>query len=76
MKAKEIFQYALGALIVLCFFTVIILLILKGVPTDNKEALLLILGALISAFTGVVGYFYGSSMGSAKKTDIINRQNE
>lgn len=74
MKAKEIFQYVLGALIVLCFFAVIVLLIVKGVPSDNKEALLLILGALISAFTGVVGYFYGSSIGSAKKTDIMNKQ--
>lgn len=75
-NVKEIFQYVLGALVVLCFFAVIVLLIIIGVPSDNKEALLLILGALIGAFSSVMGYFYGSSIGSAKKTDLMNKQNE
>jgi hypothetical protein len=31
-------------------------------------------GALIGAFTGgVVGYFFGSSSGSAEKTQLLNK---
>jgi len=47
------------------------------VPTNNKEAIYLALGSLFSAFAGVVGYFYGSSSGSARKTELLsNQQND
>jgi len=71
MGKRETFQYVLAALIVACFFAVIILLIVKAVPEQNKESLAIIVGALISAFTGVTGYFFGSSMSSAKKDETI-----
>jgi hypothetical protein len=74
MKAKEIFQYILGALIVIGFFALLILLVLAQVPTENKDLLNLVVGSLIGVFTSVVGYYYGSSMGSAKKDEIIRKQ--
>ena len=69
MKIKEIFFYALGATIVISFFAVLIFLIVKG---DNPDAVNIMLGALTSALSMVVGYFFGSSMSSAKKDDAIN----
>jgi len=71
MKAKDIAFYILGALIVLGFFTVIGLLIFTEVPVANNDVLNLSIGALITGFATVVGFFYGSSAGSQKKTDAL-----
>ena len=64
-------MYTLGALIVVGFFVLMIFLVLNEVPAQNANTLNLVVGALIGAFTAVVGYFFGSSMGSKQKTDII-----
>ncbi len=74
MKAKEIFQYILGTLIVIGFFALLILLVLAQVPTENKDLLNLVVGSLIGVFTSVVGYYFGSSIGSAKKDEMIRKQ--
>jgi len=75
-QAKEIFQYALATLIVLCFFAFLVLLIYKPILTPNSETLNIAAGALMSAFGMIIGYFFGSSVGSQRKTDIIAEQNE
>jgi uncharacterized membrane protein len=75
-KGRDIFMYALGALIIVGFFGLLYLLVTKTVPDVNKDLLNLVVGALIGSFATVVGYFYGSSAGSAAKNDIIAKQNE
>lgn len=70
-NGKDIFQYVLGGLVVLGFFTLLYLLISKSVPEPNKDLLNLVVGALIGSFATVVGYFFGSSSGSAKKDETI-----
>jgi hypothetical protein len=72
MKAKNTFQYILGSLIVVGFFVLLILLVLLDIPEPNKDLLNLVVGALIGSFATVVGYFYGSSLGSKEKTDLLN----
>ena len=74
MKEKYIFQYILGGLIVAGFFTLLIALVKAEVPEINKDLLNLTVGALIGSFATVVGYFFGSSKGSAEKTELINQQ--
>jgi drug/metabolite transporter (DMT)-like permease len=74
MNAKNSFQYVLGGLIVIGFFVLLYLLIRNEVPTQNKDLLNLVVGALIGSFATVVGYFYGSSKGSAEKTEIMQQQ--
>ena len=69
MKAKEIFFYSLGALIVLGFFLILGVSIAKG---DNPEAVNLCIGTLLAGFGTVVGYYYGSSKGSADKTEMMH----
>lgn len=71
MKGKEVAIYILGGLIVTGFFTLLGLLIAKGVPTENTELLNMSIGALLMAFAAVVNYFYGSSTGSKAKTEIL-----
>jgi len=72
MKAKDLFQYILGGLIVVGFFTLLVLLVLRVVPAENKDLLNIVVGALIGSFAAVVGYFYGSSAGSAAKEKTIS----
>ena len=68
---KQIFQYALGALVAVGLYWITYLLIMKAAPESNKDALLIVLGVLAAAFANVVSYFFGSSKGSSDKNDII-----
>ena len=70
-STKEIYMYALGALIAIGFFAVMLYLIYSG---KYENAVMLIIGALIGAFTTVVSYFFGSSKGSADKTEALHKQ--
>lgn len=73
MKAKSIFQYALGAVIVIGFFILLYLLLANSIPESNKDLLNIVVGALIGSFTSIVGYFYGSSLGSAEKNELLKK---
>jgi hypothetical protein len=46
-------------------------MLLNGMPQSGTEALLMMLGALGTAWTGVVNFYYGSSAGSKAKTDAM-----
>jgi uncharacterized membrane protein YeaQ/YmgE (transglycosylase-associated protein family) len=72
--AKDIYMYILGALIVLGFFGILAYLITKPAPLDNKDVLLILLGVLGAKFADVVGYFYGSSKGSADKSEMLEKK--
>ena len=68
--AKEIYMYALGAIVVIGFFGVVIFKLLQGLDVQLK------VGALLGSFGTVVGYFYGSSKSSADKTKLLINGNE
>jgi len=73
MIEKKIARYILGSLLTVGFFLVLALLIFQGIPELNSDVIYLLIGALISGFTTVVNYFYGSSVGSADKTDLLTK---
>jgi drug/metabolite transporter (DMT)-like permease len=73
MKTKDLFMYVLGAVISICFFVVIGLLIFQGMPEQNSEVLYLAIGALIGFTGSVVNYFYGSSKGSSDKNEMFKK---
>lgn len=68
---KDKFQYGLASLVVGGFFLTLAGLLFIIVPAGNEKALDIALGALVAGFSGVLGYFFGSSKGSAEKNDII-----
>lgn len=72
MKAREVLTYILGGIITVGFFAIIGMLIFVDISHNNADMLNLSIGALLSAFATVVGYFYGSSVGSKEKTEILN----
>ena len=71
MKTREIFMYVLGGIVVISFIAITILLIFRP---EFKDSLNLVIGAWLTAFGTVVGYFFGSSKGSSDKNDLIANQ--
>lgn len=68
-RTKDIFMYALGAIIVIGFFTTLVFMIHSG---EYKTEINMIVGALIGAFITVVGFFYGSSKSSSEKNEMLH----
>lgn len=76
-KGKELFMYILGALIAVGTFVLIgmlVVVVLKNPDTPLKDVLVMSIGSLLAAFAGVVNYFYGSSKGSADKSESIDKK--
>ena len=74
MKTKDIFMYSLAALIILVFFTLMGMLVLKAVPIDNKDLFNCMTGFSGAGFGAVINYFFGSSSGSKEKTELLSKQ--
>lgn len=55
------------------FFGILGLMMFVEIPTTAKDPLLIMLGALGAIITGITQYYYGSSSGSARKNDMIDR---
>src|ERR1700744_3329785 len=51
--------------------TVVIILLLKPIATENKDVLNIALGVLLGSLKDVYSFFFGSSKGSEKKDDAL-----
>ncbi len=69
---KDIFQYALAAVMVIGYFVILGMLVFNSLPIENKDAVNILLGILSMALGTVVGYFFGSSKGSSEKNDMLS----
>lgn len=63
----------LAFLITIGFFGILTWMLLHGMPQTGTEALLMMLGALGTAWTGVINFYYGSSAGSKEKNAILGK---
>jgi hypothetical protein len=61
----------LAATITLGFFAVLGGVLTHGTPANGGDAVMIILGSLTSGWVAVVSYYFGSSAGSAAKTDHL-----
>jgi len=73
---KDWVPKVLAIVITLGFFGILIWMLLNGMPKTGTEALLMMLGALGTAWTGVVNFYYGSSAGSKAKTDALSMKDK
>jgi hypothetical protein len=73
---KDWVPKVLAIVIMFGFFGILIWMLLNGMPKTGTEALLMMLGALGTAWTGVVNFYYGSSAGSKAKTDALNAKDK
>lgn len=57
------------------FFGILAWMFIHGMPATGSEAMLIMLGALQTSYTGVIAYYFGSSAGSKAKNDLLVNQN-
>ncbi len=71
MKHTGKVQAAIAFIVILGFFGAIWFVTRGGVDASMRDALLILIGALGAAFGAVVNYYFGSSSGSASKTELL-----
>ena len=54
------------------FFSIMTLMFFNKLD-DNNPAILMMLGSLGTAWTGIIAYYFGSSAGSQAKTDLLSK---
>jgi ABC-type cobalt transport system substrate-binding protein len=55
------------------FFSVLFTLMFADVSKASENVLYMMLGALGSAWAGVIAYYFGSTAGSKQKTELLAR---
>lgn len=73
---KQAFFYLVGVVFLIGFFTIAGLLTVTVVPDQNKEMVGGIVETLKNGSLIILGYWYGSSKGSADKTDLMNGKSQ
>jgi len=72
MKRKFDLKPLLALAAIIGFFGAIIVLIsAPEIPGSVKDILLILIGALVAIVKDVFGYYFGSSEGSARKTELL-----
>lgn len=54
------------------FFAIMVMMFIGRVDSNNP-AILMMLGSLGTAWTGIIAYYFGSSAGSQAKTDLLSK---
>jgi hypothetical protein len=70
-ETKDWVPKLLAVVITIGFFGILVWMLFHGMPQTGTEALLMMLGALGTAWTGVMNFYFGSSAGSKAKTDVL-----
>ena len=70
---RDINQYVLAWVIVNGFFGLMALLIFRELPKDQNGVIFMLFGALAAGFGSIMNYYFGSSKGSAEKTQLLTK---
>lgn len=71
IQVKDRTPKILAYLVTLGFFGMLIFMLFKIIPTENRDILNIMLGALGSTFTAIVSYYFGSTRGSEAKSALL-----
>lgn len=73
-KVKEIYLYVLAGVVVVGFFCLVAMMYFIEIPAKNVGPANQLFGALVAGFSLVLGYFFGSSKGSAEKNKLLTEK--
>jgi len=71
IKTQDWTPKVLGITITIGFFGLLSWLLCREPPEKSRDILNIMMGSLGSAWIGVVSYYFGSSVGSARKTELM-----
>ena len=63
----------LAGLVTVGFFSIMVMMFFNKIDSGNP-AILMMLGSLGTAWTGIIAYYFGSSAGSQAKTDLLSKK--
>ena len=72
-SVKDWIPGALAIGVTLGFFGLLTAIMLKAPPTESKDLLNIMLGALGAAWASIVAYYFGSSAGAARKDVLLSQ---
>ena len=68
---REIAHYVIGLLVILGVIYIVRQLFKAEIPTANRDAAMMTIGAILGWGGAVVSYYFGSSKGSSDKTESM-----
>lgn len=69
---RSVVPPALAGIVTVGFFGILVMM-LFGQVDSNNPAILMMLGSLGTAWTGIIAYYFGSSAGSQAKTELLSK---
>jgi hypothetical protein len=63
--------YVIAALVILAAFYIIRILFKEEIPPNNRDAVMMVVGAVMGWAGAVVNFYFGSSKGSEDKTEAL-----
>lgn len=76
MLNKDLLPTYLALITTVGYITIVGLLMFHEVPAGSHDVVMQMSGVLATTFGGIIGYYFGSSAGSAKKTEIMAIDNK
>lgn len=73
ITTRSMMPPALAAAVTVGFFGIMILMFFNQIDSNNP-AILMMLGSLGTAWTGIITYYFGSSAGSQAKTEMMAKK--
>ena len=61
----------LAYLVTAGFFTMLAVMVFAEIPAASKEPLYILLGSLGTAWTSIISYYFGSTAGGQKKSELL-----
>ena len=71
-KTRSLMPPILAGTVTIGFFGIMVMMFIGKVDSSNP-AILMMLGSLGTAWTGIIAYYFGSSAGSQAKTDLLSK---
>jgi hypothetical protein len=69
---RSIMPPILAGAVTIGFFSIMVMMFFNQIDSNNP-AILMMLGSLGTAWTGIIAYYFGSSAGSQAKTDLLSK---